>query len=142
MPFNIFDTRNIVNGMLKLLKQRGIYVYTRSVFMQGLYFLDTNDLTGNLNEAKPFLKKLQQTCEETGMGIAELAFGYARDMDEIDSLVVGADESAHIEQNIKLLNGPSLSPQKKQELFEYFKQVPEFLLFPRLWDTDPSKSGK
>ena len=36
--------------------------------------LDTNDLTGNLNEAKPFLNKLRQTCEETGMSIAELAF--------------------------------------------------------------------
>jgi aryl-alcohol dehydrogenase-like predicted oxidoreductase len=76
------------------------------------------------------------------MSVAELAFGYARDTQEIDSLVVGADESAHIDQNIKLLNGPSLSEDKKKELFEYFKQVPEFILFPRLWDTDPSKSGK
>ena len=142
MPFNIFDTRNIVNGVFKELKKRGIYVYTRSVFMQGLYFLDTNELVGNLNEAKPFLEKLHKTCERTGMSMAELAFGYARDMDEIDSLVVGADNSGHIEQNIKLLNGPSLAPELKQELFEYFKQVPEFLLFPRLWDTDPSKKDK
>ena len=142
MPFNIFDTRNIVNGMLKKLKEKGIYVYTRSVFMQGLYFLNRDELIGNLSEAKPFLNKLDEVCEQTEMSMAELAFGYARDMDEIDSLVVGADESAHIAQNIQLLNGPSLSAQKKQELFEYFKQVPEFLLFPRLWDTDPSKSGK
>ena len=92
--------------------------------MQGLYFLDTNELVGNLNEAKPFLKKLHETCERTGMSMAELTFGYARDMNEIDSLVVGADNSSHIEQNIKLLNGPSLSPELKQELFEYFKQVP------------------
>ena len=142
MPFNIFDTRNIANGMLKELKSHGIYVYTRSVFMQGLYFLDVNELVGNLNEARPFLEKLHETCEKTGMSMAELAFGYARDMDEIDSLVVGADKSEHIAQNIKLLNGPSLSPELKLELFEYFKQVPEFLLFPRLWDTDPSRSGK
>ena len=110
--------------------------------MQGLYFLDTNELVGNLNEAKPFLEKLKETCDRTGMSMAELTFGYARDMDEIDSLVVGADNSDHIEQNIKLLNGPSLAPELKQELFEYFKQVPGFLLFPRLWDTDPSKSAK
>ena len=142
MPFNILDTRNIVNGMLKRLHQKGIYVYTRSVFMQGLYFMDLDSLTGNLNEAKPFLKRLRQACEDNNMSMAELAFGYARDMDEIDSLVVGADESAHIEQNIKLLNGPSLPREQKEALFEYFKQVPEFLLFPRLWDTDPSKSGK
>ena len=51
---------------------------------------------------------MRQACEDNNMSMAELAFGYARDMDEIDSLVVGADESAHIEQNIKLLNGPSL----------------------------------
>ncbi|MBT7122359.1 MAG: aldo/keto reductase, partial [Clostridia bacterium] len=142
MPFNILDTRNISNGMLKRLHQKGVYVYTRSVFMQGLYFMDLNSLVGNLNEAKPFLKRLRQACEDNNMSMAELAFGYARDMDEIDSLVVGADEPAHIEQNIKLLNGPSLPQDIKQELFEYFKQVPEFLLFPRYWDTDPSKSGK
>ena len=141
-PFNIFDTRMIVTGLLRQLKERGIYVYTRSVFLQGLYFLDTDNLVGNLKEAKPYLDKLRETCDETGMSIAELAFGYARDTQEIDSLVVGADESAHIDQNIKLLNGPSLPEDKKKELFEYFKQVPEFILFPRLWDTDPSKSGK
>lgn len=139
LPFNILDTRMIVNGMLKLLKQKGVYVYTRSVFMQGLYFLDINSLKGNLCEAKPFLKRMQKACEDNNMSMAELAFGYARDMDEIDSLVVGADESTHIEQNIKLLNGPSLPQSEKEALFEYFKQFPEFLLFPRHWDTDPSK---
>ena len=142
MPFNIFDTRNIVNGLLDELNQRGIYVYTRSVFMQGLYFLDINELIGNLNDAKPFLEKLHQVCADTGMSMAEVTFGYARDTDEIDSLVVGADNSEQIEQNINLLNGPSLPLELKKELFEYFKQVPEFLLFPRLWDTDPSKSKK
>lgn len=142
MPFNIFDTRNIVNGMLKTLKQKDIYVYTRSVFMQGLYFLNTDELVGNLKEAKPYIERLQQACRDTGMSMAELAFGYARDTQGIDSLVVGADKSEHIDMNIKLLNGPSIPEDLKQELFEFFKNVPEFILFPRLWDTDPSKSGK
>ena len=49
-PLSIFDLRFLDNELIQKLKRRKIKIYVRSVFLQGIIFLDSNKLKKkNLN---------------------------------------------------------------------------------------------
>ena len=61
IPVNIFDQRLIVDGTLVKMKETNKIVFARSVYLQGLFFLNPAGLTGNLISAFPYLQKLNTT---------------------------------------------------------------------------------
>ena len=54
VPFNVFDNRLIEGGQLKRLKNKGIEVHARSLFLQGV-LLDCDSLGGYFSHWKFFL---------------------------------------------------------------------------------------
>ena len=65
VPMSIFDQRLIASGMTDRLKQRDFTVFVRSVFLQGLFFLDPDKITDPilLEHAAPKIRMLKQIAE-------------------------------------------------------------------------------
>jgi aryl-alcohol dehydrogenase-like predicted oxidoreductase len=95
---------------------------------------------GNLPEklkgAWDYLEILNGMCEELGISMAQLAFGYVRDMSGIDSLVIGAETAEQVQENVKLLKGPKIPEEYIERTRQYFSDVPELYLEPWRWDRD------
>ena len=53
IPLNVFDWDKIENGEMDALKQAGKSVFTRSVYLQGLVFMDPQNLPEKMAFAKP-----------------------------------------------------------------------------------------
>lgn len=133
IPINIFDQRLIRSGHLQRLKAADITVFARSVFLQGLFFMDPDQLPPNLAQAAPFLRSLHELAEQEGMSIAQMALSFVRDLPEITSLVIGAEAIEQIEENVRLIEGPALSTNGQNTAKELFRDVPELLINPSLW---------
>lgn len=133
IPANIFDQRLIKNGAIAYLKTLNKIVFVRSIFLQGLFFVEANQLTGNLEEASPYLNKLNSFASEIGMNIAQVAFSYVRDLEGVTSLVLGVENAVQVRQNIKLLHGSALNASDRETLNILFKNVPENIITPRYW---------
>jgi aryl-alcohol dehydrogenase-like predicted oxidoreductase len=133
IPINVFDQRLIVDGTLAKMKERNKIVFARSVYLQGLFFLNPAGLTGNLISAFPYLQKIKTLSDEVGMTIHEMCFSFVRDLCGISSMVVGAENVTQVNDNIKLLDAPALSPEFRSKISNIFKDVPKTIITPALW---------
>ncbi len=125
IPMSIFDQRLIVCGALDRLAKRGVEVYVRSVFLQGLFFLDPDAVTDPIltTEAVPYIRLLREIAEREGMTVAQLAVGFLRDLEGVTSLVLGADAPEHVKQNLSYFSTPALSEKTLAELKKEFASV-------------------
>ena len=133
IPMNVFDWRLIRTGMLPALSRSDKIIFIRSVFLQGLFFMNTASLKGKLTGAEKYLKGLKHIAQQEGMSIAQLAFSFVRDTEGITSLIFGAVNTRQIEENIHLLNGPSLSEKARNDIETLTFDIPEDIIVPGKW---------
>ena len=115
-PYNIFD-RQFEPYMEELVK-KGVEIHTRSAFLQGLFFKDTNTLPSKLVPLKPYLDNLHQYCLDNNITIEELAFGYVLANDNVQGALIGVDNHHQLGSNIRVA-GKVLS----QEDINFIKSI-------------------
>lgn len=129
---------NLLGGRIKLMneyvKPRNILIFARSIFLQGLFFMDPNNLRGNLREAGVFIKRIREIASELNTPVTELAIRYVNSLNNIDSLVIGADDPSHVTENIDYLQRGKMPEETLALIEERLKGVPSWLLKPYLWD--------
>jgi len=125
VPMSIFDQRLITSGAIDKLARRDYTVFVRSVFLQGLFFLDPDKITDPilLEHAAPKIRLLRQIAEHEGMSIAQLAIAFMRDTPGVSSLVLGADTPEQVKENIAYFDAPSLPESVMAQLQKEFAQV-------------------
>ena len=125
IPMSIFDQRLIASGMTDNLADRGITVFVRSVFLQGLFFLDPDKITDPilLEHAAPKIRLLRECAEHEGMSIAELAISYMRDIRGVTSLVLGADTADQVKANAAYFETKSVSEETADTIKKAFASV-------------------
>lgn len=125
IPMSIFDQRLISCGMTDKLADRGITVFVRSVFLQGLFFLDPDKITDPILalHAAPKIRLLRECAEREGMSIAELAISYIRDVRGVTSLVLGADSAEQVKANTAYFETKSVSEATADTIKKAFADV-------------------
>lgn len=124
-PISIFDQRLIACGAVDALKDRGYTVFVRSVFLQGLFFLDPHKLEDPilLEYAADKIRLVQRIARENGMTVAQLAIAFMRDCTGITSLVLGADTPEQVRSNISYFTAPALDDEVTALLRREFADV-------------------
>lgn len=133
IPVNIFDLRLIKSNLLKELQEKNTIIFARSIFLQGLFFIEHDDIPPYLINAKNYLKELDELTNHYKISINELALLFVRDLKEISSLVLGIDTSKQLEENMLILKKPPLSNKIIDNIFNKFSNVPENVINPSLW---------
>ncbi len=125
IPASLFDQQLITGGYVKRLEEKGVAVYVRSVFLQGLFFLDPDTMTDPIlvEYAKPYIVKLREMCKACGMSIAEFAISYIRDVHGVTALVLGADTDAQVRENIGYINASAIPENIRSEAERIFSHV-------------------
>ena len=131
VPMSIFDQRLIASGMVSKLKERDYTVFVRSVFLQGLFFLDPDKVTDPIlvEHAVPKIRLLRQIADSEGMSIAQLAIAFMRDTAGVTSLVLGSDTPQQVKENIAYFDAPSLPGSVMETLRREFAfvDIPEIM---------------
>ena len=133
VPINIFDHRLIQTGLLDQLKEKNFIVFARSIFLQGLFFLDARNLPPGLALAHGPLRRLEELSHHKEISIAELALTFVRDLPGITSLVIGAETPNQVLEDIDLMKSPPLSSELREEMMSAFSNQPPELINPSLW---------
>jgi len=100
VPFNVFDNRLIVGGQLKKLKNKGIEVHVRSVFLQGL-LLDFNSLGSYFSNWKKKFDDYQKIVKDSELSLLEYALNFALNVEEIDRVLVGVNNQKQLTDIVK-----------------------------------------
>ena len=136
IPLNLFDTRLIKDCTLTKLKNSGKIIFARSIFLQGLFFMDIDSLPKNMHFLRKPLEKLKKISLNYDMEIKELAFSFVKDIPEVDSMIIGVDTEEQLKNHIKLLDVSPLSEEIKQEINNSFFNMSEEVINPTLWNSD------
>ena len=125
VPMSIFDQQLIADGSVEALKDRGYTVFVRSVFLQGLFFLDPEKMTDPilLEHAAPKIRLLREIARAEGLTVAQLAIAFMRDQAGVTSLVLGADTPLQVEENMAYFDAPTLGSDLLTRLRAEFATV-------------------
>lgn len=105
-PFNLLDNDSARGEVLRQAKDKGIEIQVRSVFLQGLFFMDRSSLPLSLRELKIYLEALDRICSENEISMSQLALGYCLSKEYIDKVVIGVDSLKQLNSNIEAIKIP------------------------------------
>jgi len=132
IPVNILDMR-ITNGE-GARKLRDKLVFARSVFLQGLIFMDPLRLKGNLKEIGKYIITINEIASGMNISTAQLAATYVSSLHYIDSLVIGADNPGQVVENARLVDSEPFAQDVLDSIEGRLKGAPDWLFMPSLWD--------
>jgi len=134
IPINIFDQRLLMDDILLDLKKRGIEIYARSVFLQGLIFLDKYNLPSKFKSIKKQLEKLNNISLKFNLSKEEIALVFISAINEIDKIVIGIEKIEQLKRNIKIANNfKNFNKIKSIINFKDFVIEDEDMIDPRKW---------
>ena len=132
IPVNLLD--EAVHGPEESGRIRNSLIFARSIFLQGLFFMDPAELKGNLRDSGSFIKIIREIAADMNVSVTELAITYVRSLDFVDSLVIGADNPDQVAENVKFFKTEPFTPAVMDSIRERLSGVPGWLLKPYLWD--------
>lgn len=94
VPFNYFDNRFV--PFMKYFKNKDCEIHARSVFLQGLFFADINELSDFFDEAKTEIKNLQNYGEQ----LPGMLIKHCLKNTYIDKVIIGVNNKDQLLQNI------------------------------------------
>jgi aryl-alcohol dehydrogenase-like predicted oxidoreductase len=128
VPVSILDQRLIESGALSALKELGVEIHARSLFLQGLLFLEENALPPKLKSAAPHLAALRRRIAEAESTPLAAALSFALDRPQIDVAVVGVTALSELDE---ILEAAAL-PKAKLD-WEACALNDPVVLTPSLW---------
>lgn len=130
IPGSIFNQSIVESNLLEDLKKNGVNVFARSAFVQGLIFMEDEEIPKELEGIKLYLNTLRKIIKRKNMTIAEVAFNYIRNHKNVDSVVFGVNSITQLEEIIDIKEGNQLEIREVQE---FFSEIPMNLIDPRYW---------
>jgi len=105
VPFNIFDRRLIDSGMLSILKNKGIEVHARSVFLQGLLLMSEQNRPDKFNRWSGLWKIWHEWLNDNQITALEATIRHAISMSEISKVLVGVDTKDQLKEIVVASSG-------------------------------------
>ncbi len=98
LPLNVFDQRLVASGHLRRLKDRGLEIHVRSVFLQGLLLMAPSSVPDYFAPILAQLQAWRRALEGRGLTPLQGAFAFVRTLD-VDVVLVGIDSVAQLIAN-------------------------------------------
>ncbi len=133
LPLNLFDNKELRDGTVKRVADCGVTVFVRSIYLQGLFFIDPEKLPEKLGKAREPLAEIRKTAEENGMSVARLALSFVRSFDGIGSIVLGSETPAQVAENAALFSEGIISESIGNRILEISENIDPLVIRPWEW---------
>jgi aryl-alcohol dehydrogenase-like predicted oxidoreductase len=131
LPLNVFDQRFIQNRYLAGVMARGVEIHVRSVFLQGVLLQSPNAVSSRFSKATAPLSRFHEYINTLGLSPVEAAILFAASQDGVSRLVIGIDNVASLETDIRALEKAKSFP-KRVDFSQFAIEDPQ-IIDPRRW---------
>ncbi len=132
-PVNAFDRAIVDSGALGRCRKAGVAVFARSVFLQGLFFLDPETLPPHLLPARAALAGLRDLAAEAGCTVAGLALAAVKSLEGVSSVIIGVDSPAQLRENVDARALPDPDDELLDRVGRLGRDLPAAVTNPSLW---------
>lgn len=102
LPYSILDRK--FEPYFDLLKNKGVEIHVRSVFLQGLYFKNPEQLSNKLSILKSVLIELQNICKINKLDMSQFCLGFIRQNYNIDYAIIGVESETQLKEVSQVKN--------------------------------------
>ncbi len=117
--------------MFEELAMRGVEIHCRSVFLQGLFYIDPSEITGKLEPLKKYIVKLLAYANKLNVSLAELALSFAVNNVHISKVIMGVNSLDQLKENISMIE--KLSDKGLESELPRLDVLEKELLLPSNW---------
>lgn len=133
MPCSIFDQRGLTSGMFQKAKEKGITVFTRSAFLQGLLMMREEEIPEYLNGIRPYIVKFNQILARYNIERKHAVLKYVLSQTIIDYMVFGVETKVQLEEIVQETKTDPLSDAFIGEIAGSFSDISTDLILPINW---------
>jgi aryl-alcohol dehydrogenase-like predicted oxidoreductase len=101
LPVNVFDQRLIRSGHLKTLRDKGIEIHARSIFLQGLLLMTPDQIPAHFEPVMPRVRRYHEVLKEQSVSLPVAALNFVRQLAEIDVILLGVNSVEHLREDVK-----------------------------------------
>jgi aryl-alcohol dehydrogenase-like predicted oxidoreductase len=125
LPFNLLDRR--FEKYFSSLSDLGCEIHVRSVFLQGLFFVNPTKLPDFFLPVKPILKRIQDFFVSPNE-IASFLIKFVLSRPEINKVIFGVNSEAQLVQNVAHIgmDGTFFT-------YDNWEEIPDRILMPNKW---------
>jgi aryl-alcohol dehydrogenase-like predicted oxidoreductase len=105
-PASLLDQRLLTDGSLRAIRDLGVQVHLRSIFLNGLLFLPPDRVPGHLRAAAGRLSRARRMIAEGRSDPLQAALGFALSRPEASAVIVGAATTAELSAVIAAAASP------------------------------------
>ncbi|HEY1749861.1 MAG TPA: aldo/keto reductase [Caulobacteraceae bacterium] len=105
-PASLLDQRLLLDGSLAAVRDMGVEVHLRSIFLNGLLFLPPDRVPAQLKGAAGRLSRARRMIAEGRSDPLQAALGFALSRPEADAVIVGASTAAELSAVIAAAASP------------------------------------
>lgn len=128
-PFSLIDRRLQRTGWLQRLKDCGVEVHARSVFLQGLLLMPKSDIPAKFTPWNTLWYQWHKWIAESGVSPLHACLAFPLSVPEIDRVVVGSDSLNQLAQILRAASSLSMGE------FPDLECEDENLINPTMWST-------
>src|SRR5258706_4106554 len=125
LPYNVLDRR--FEQFFGEFKKHETIIHTRSAFLQGLLFMDSEHLSSYFDPIKPFLKEIQSTFFSRS-DLSSALMRFCIDNSFIDKVVIGVNTEQQLSENLS-----GLRSFKSVSKWPNFEVKDKSMLLPYNW---------
>jgi len=127
IPLNIFDQRFLISDKILKLKENGILLHARSIFLNGLLLKKRKNLHNHFLKWDKLFIDFNEWLNKNEVEAIDACINFVKKQSIIDNIVVGFENS---EQLIRIFN---FVKNKSIKFPSYFRQNDLDLLIPMNW---------
>jgi aryl-alcohol dehydrogenase-like predicted oxidoreductase len=101
LPLNVFDQRFVREGTIERLKERGIEVHVRSVFLQGVLVAEIKNLPNRFSAARDKIMAYDAGRKRAGLSRVASAFHFVMQCPGVDRIVIGVDSLINLQDDLR-----------------------------------------
>ena len=105
LPLNILDRRLIDSDILTRLKNRGVEIHVRSVFLQGLLLMPKNQIPDKFVRWKQTWNIWHEWLADNEISALEASLRYAVAFPEVSKVLVGVESLNQLKEISRAING-------------------------------------
>ncbi len=134
VPYNVFDQRLDKSHFWKLTREKGIKVFARSSFLQGLILMEPDRIPEKLKKAGHYIEKYRKIVHQYGYSATEAALLFAYTNENIDKVVFGVDTAGQLSENIEIIKKAYKFKECREALTGLADELSEEILNPGMWE--------
>ncbi|MEA2494983.1 MAG: hypothetical protein QOJ29_2894 [Thermoleophilaceae bacterium] len=129
---SLLDQRLVRGGWFERAATRGLEVFVRSIYLQGVAHLPVDALPPHLAPVGGALARIDEWAAARGLNRVDAFFHYSRSLGGV-TLVVGCETLGQLQDNLSALAREQLSASELEELAALVGELPDEVLTPSAW---------